>query len=108
MKEQLKSLFDKEKITILAKRANPAVQDDPEEITLSLKEFNKLKKHMFINTAWYYNAVWVFGTPDIINILSINGESLIDREVAELQEIIPGITTRDIDVNFRTKDKWDN
>ena len=108
MKEQLKSFFNKEQITITAERANPAVQDDPEEMTLSLKEFNKLKKHMFINTAWYYNAVWMFGTPDIIHILSINGESLIDREVAELQEIIPGITTRDIEVNFRTKDKWDN
>ena len=108
MNEQLKSFFNKEQITITAERANPAVQDDPEEMTLSLKEFNKLKKHMFINTAWYYNAVWMFGTPDIIHILSINGESLIDREVAELQEIIPGITTRDIEVNFRTKDKWDN
>ena len=46
MNEQLKSLFNKEQITIIAKRANPAVQDDQEEITLSLKEFNKLKKHM--------------------------------------------------------------
>lgn len=108
MNEQLKSLFNKEQITIIAKRANPAVQDDQEEITLSLKEFNKLKKHMFINIAWYYNAVWVFGTPDIIHILSINGESLIDREVAELQEIIPGIITKDIEVNFRTIGKWDN
>ena len=107
MKEQLKSLFNKEKITIKAKRANPAVQDDPEEMTLSLKEFNKLKKHMFINTAWYYNAVWVFTPECIINILSINGESLIDREISELQEILPGITIKNLEVNFRTKDKWD-
>lgn len=106
MKELLKSFFNKEQITITATHANPSILNDPEEMTLSLKEFNKLKKHMFINTAWYYNAVWVFGTPDIIHILSINGESLIDREVAELQEIIPGIITKNIEVNFRTKDKW--
>ena len=108
MNEQLKSLFNKEQITIIAKRANPAVQDDQEEITLSLKEFNKLKKHMIINTAWYDNPVWICTTPDIIHIISINGESLIDREVEELQEIIPGIITKDIEVNFRTIGKWDN
>ena len=62
IKEQLKSFFNKEQITITEERANPAVLDDPEEMTLSLKEFNKLKTHMFINTAWYYNAVWVVHT----------------------------------------------
>lgn len=108
MKEQLKSLFDKQKITITMENANPAVQDDPEEMTLSLKEFNKLKKHMFINTAWYYNAVWVFTPECIINILSINGESLIDREISELQEILPGITIKNLEMNFRTIGKWDN
>lgn len=107
MKEQLKSLFNKEQITITAERANPAVQDDPEEMTLSLREFNKLKKRMFINTAWYNNPVWVFGTEYIIHVTSINGESLIDREVAELQELLPGITTKRLHVSFRTKDKWD-
>ena len=101
-------LLKPETVTIKVKSANPAVQDDPEEMTLSLKEFNKLKKHMFINTAWYYNAVWVFTPECIINILSINGESLIDREISELQEILPGIITKDIDVNFRTIGKWDN
>ena len=107
MNEQLKSLFNKEQITIIAKRANPAVQDDQEEITLSLKEFKKLKKHMIINTAWYDNPVWICTTPDIIHIISINGESLIDREVSELQEILPGITTKRLHIGFRTKDKWD-
>ena len=89
MKEQLKSLFDKEKITITAERANPSILDDPEEMTLSLKEVNKLKKHMFINTAWYENPVWICTTPEIIHVTSINSESLIDREVSELQELLP-------------------
>jgi len=79
MNEQLKSLFNKEQITIIAKRANPAVQDDQEEITLSLKEFNKLKKHMIINTAWYENPVWICTTPRIIHVTSINGESLVEK-----------------------------
>ena len=107
MKELLTSFFNKEQITITATHANPSILNDPEEMTLSLKEFNKLKKHMFINTAWYYNAVWIFEMGNIINILSINGESLIDREVEELQEIIPGITTRNIEVCFREMGKWD-
>ena len=107
MKEQLMSLFDKQTITITMVDANPSIPENPEEITLRLKDFNKAKKHMFINTAWYDNPVWIFGTESIIHVTSINGESLIDREVEELQEIIPGITTRDIEVNFRTKDKWD-
>ena len=107
MKEQLMSLFDKQTITITMVDANPSIPENPEEITLRLKDFNNAKKHMFINTAWYDNPVWIFGTESIIHVTSINGESLIDREVEELQEIIPGITTRDIEVNFRTKDKWD-
>ena len=108
MKELLKSFFNKEEITITVTHANPSILNDPEEMTLSLKEFNKLKKHMFINTAWSDNPVWMFGTESIIHITSINGESLIDREVEELQEIIPGIITKDIEVNFRTIGKWDN
>ena len=63
---------------------------------------------MFINNAWDDNPVWMFGMESIIQIISINGESLRDRDIAELQEIIPGITTRDIDVNFRIIGKWDN
>ena len=98
MKELLKSFFNKEQITITATHANPSILNDPEEMTLSFKEFNKLKKHMFINTAWYYNAVWVFTPECIINILSINGESLIDREISELQEILPGITIKNLEV----------
>ena len=108
MKELLKSFFNKEQITITATHANPSILNDPEEMTLSLKEFNKLKKHMFINTAWYYNAVWICTTPSIIHVTSINGESLIDRDIAELQDIIPGIQTEDIEVNFRTIGKWNN
>ena len=108
MKEQLMSLFDKQKITVTMVDANPSIPENPEEITLSLKEFNKAKKHMFINTAWDDNPVWMFGMESIIHIISINGESLRDRDIAELQEIIPGITTRDIDVNFRIIGKWDN
>ena len=72
-----------------------------------MKEQLMLKKHKFINTAWYYNAVWVFTPECIINILSINGESLVDREVAELQEIIPGIITKELYIEFRT-DEWND
>lgn len=108
MKELLKSFFNKEQITITATHANPSILNDPEEMTLSLKEFNKLKKHMFINTAGYENTVWICTTPSIIHVTSINGESLIDRDIAELQEIIPGIQTEDIEVNFRTIGKWNN
>ena len=108
MKDQLKSVFDKEKITITMEDANPSILDDPEEMTLSLKEFNKLKKHMITNTAGYENTVWICTTPSIIHVTSINGESLIDRDIAELQEIIPGIQTEDIEVNFRTIGKWNN
>ena len=108
MKEQLMSLFDKQKITVTMVDANPSIPENPEEITLSLKEFNKAKKHMFINTACDDNPVWMCGMESIIQIISINGESLRDRDIAELQEIIPGITTRDIDVNFRIIGKWDN
>lgn len=102
MKEQLMSLFDKQKITIMMEDANPSILDEPEEMTRSLKEFEKLKKHMIINIAWYENPVWICTTPRIIHITSINGESLIDRE---LQEIIPGIITKELYIEFRT-DKW--
>lgn len=108
MKELLKSFFNKEQITITATHANPSILNDPEEMTLSLKEFNKLKKHMITNTAGYENTVWICTTPSIIHVTSINGESLIDRDIAELQEIIPGIQTEDIEVNFRTIGKWTN
>ena len=57
---------------------------------------------MFINTAWSDNPVWMFGTESIIHITSINGESLIDREVEELQEIIPGIIIKELYIEFRT------
>ena len=63
---------------------------------------------MFINTAGYENTVWICTTPSIIHVTSINGESLIDRDIAELQEILPGITTKRLHIGFRTKDKWDN
>ena len=48
---------------------------------------------MIINIAWPDNPVWAYSMSDTLHILEINGNSLIDKTVEEIQNIIPGIDT---------------
>lgn len=105
---KLKKLVSRmsKKVKIKAKSANPAVEDDAEEIELSRKDFEKLKKKMIINIAWPSNPVWAYSMYDTLHIVEIDGVSLLNKTVEELQAIIPGIETNRLYVSFRTKDKW--
>ena len=98
--------FSKETIKLKVKSANPAIEDDAEDIELSKRDFDQLKKKMIINIAWPNNPVWAYSMSDTLHILEINGVSLVDKTVEELQTIIPGIETNKLYVNFRTKDEW--
>lgn len=106
--EDMKKLFTfpKETVKLKVKSANPAIEDDTEEVELSKRDFEQLKKKMIINIAWPDNPVWAYSISDTLHILEINGNSLIDKTVEEIQNIIPGIDTNKLYVNFRTKDKW--
>ena len=93
-------------IKLKVKSANPAIKDDAEEVELSKREFDQLKEKMIINIAWPNNPVWAYSMFDTLHILEINGVSLVDKTVEELQTILPGIETNKLYVNFRTKDTW--
>lgn len=106
---KLKKLVSRmsKKVKIKAKSANPAVEDDAEEIELSRKDFEKLKKkNLIINIAWPSNPVWAYSMYHTLHIVEIDGVSLLNKTVEELQAIIPGIETNRLYVSFRTKDKW--
>ena len=73
--EDMKKLFTfpKETVKLKVKSANPAIEDDTEEVELSKRDFEQLKKKMIINIAWPNNPVWVYSMSDTLHILEING-----------------------------------
>ena len=63
--------FPKETVKLKVKSANPAIEDDTEEVELSKRDFEQLKKKMIINIAWSDNPVWAYSISDTLHILEI-------------------------------------
>lgn len=105
-KNILDKLLKSETVTIKVKDANPWV-NDPETITITQKQFTKLKRYMFINTVWNVNQIWIVGPRhNYIRVLEINNESVVDKTIEELHSKIPDIPVKAVRVCFKSGIKW--
>ena len=99
-------LLKPETVTIKVKSANPWV-NDPETITITQKQFTKLKRYMFINTVWNVNQIWLVGPRhNFIRVLEINDESVVDKTIEELNSKIPDLPVKAVSVCFKSGIKW--
>ena len=100
------NIFKKDKPYHLKIRsANPSL-NDVEDLFLTEKEFERLKKLLLINTAWDDNQLWVYTIEHPIEIIELNGISLINRNIEDILELIPGIRVGSVLVDFVIKTNW--
>lgn len=70
------------------------------------KEFERLKKLLLINTAWDNKQLWVYTIENQIEIIELNGISLINRNLEYLLELLPGTRVGAVLVDFVIKTNW--
>ena len=105
-KNILDKILKSETVTIKVKSANPWI-NDPETITLTQKQFTKLKRYLFINTVWNVNQIWIVGPRhNYIRVLEINNESVVDKTIEELHSKIPDIPVKAVRVCFKSGITW--
>ena len=100
------NIFKKDKPYHLKIRsANPSL-NNIEDLFLTEKEFERLKKLLLINSAWVDYLLWVYTVENPIEILEINGVSLINRNLEYLLELLPGTRVGAVLVDFVIKTNW--
>ena len=100
------NIFKREKPYHLKIRSDNPSLNEVEDMFLIANEVERLKKLLLINTAWDDNHLWVYTIENPIEIIEMNGVSLINRNLEDLLERLPGTRVVAVLVDFVIKTNW--